>query len=124
MDFIEALTELAETCQFGMLKEELIRDRIAVGIRNAQLSQRSMLNEKLTLDKAINEAKSSELTKQHHEILKGDSEDEQIDRIQNDRRINQSRENNKILDKEINVIDVANHQHTREKIVRLSMGHA
>ena len=83
-----------------------------------------MQDEKLTLDKAINEAKSSELIKQHFEILKGDSEDEKIDRIQNDRRVNRSRENNKILDKEISVIDVANHQHTREKIGRLSMRHA
>ena len=43
-----------------------------------------MQDEKLTLDKAINEAKSSELIKQHFEILKGDSEDEKIDRIQNE----------------------------------------
>ncbi|CAB3998240.1 Hypothetical predicted protein [Paramuricea clavata] len=32
IDFIEALYELAETCQFGDLKNELIRDRIVVGI--------------------------------------------------------------------------------------------
>ena len=28
IDFIESLYELAETCQFGTLKEELIRDRV------------------------------------------------------------------------------------------------
>ena len=40
MDFIESLFTLAETCQFGTLREELIRDRIVVGICNAVLSQK------------------------------------------------------------------------------------
>jgi len=35
IDSIESLYILAETCQFRILKEELIRDRIVVGIRNA-----------------------------------------------------------------------------------------
>ena len=68
IDFIENLYELAETCQFGTLKEELIRDRIAVGIRNATLSQKLMQDDTLTLDKAVKQAKSSELVKEHHEI--------------------------------------------------------
>ena len=75
IDFIEALYELAETCQFGDLKNELIRDRIVVGIRNASLSQKLMQDEKLTLDKAVKETKSSEVVKHHHNILHGDGED-------------------------------------------------
>ena len=82
-DFIVALIELTETYQFGTLKEDLLQDRIVVGIRNTQLSQRLTQDEKLTLDKAIKEAKSSELVKQHHEILKGETEDDKINRIQN-----------------------------------------
>ena len=78
VDFIEALYKLAETCQFGDLTSELIRDRIVVGIRNASLSQRLMQDDKLTLDKAIKEAKSSELVKHHHNILQGDGEDGRI----------------------------------------------
>ena len=47
IDFIESLFTVAETCQFGTLKvgtlkEELIRDCIVVGIRNAVLSQQLM----------------------------------------------------------------------------------
>ena len=72
VEFIESIYELAETCQFGPLKEELIRDRIVVGIRNAALSQKLMQDEKLTLEKAVKEAKSSELVKQHHEMLTTD----------------------------------------------------
>ncbi len=40
-----------------------------------------MQDEKLTLEKAVKEAKSSELIKQHHEILKGDNKDGKIDRV-------------------------------------------
>ena len=63
VEYIESIYKLAETCQFGPLKEELIRDRIVVGIRNAALSQNLVQDEKLTLEKAVKEAKSSELVK-------------------------------------------------------------
>ena len=81
VDFIEALYKLAETCQFRDLTSELIRDRIVVGIRNASLSQRLIQDDKLTLDKAVKEAKSSELVKHHHNILQGDGEDGRINRL-------------------------------------------
>ena len=81
IDFIESLCELAETCQLGTLKGELIRDHIVAGIRNATLSQKLMQDDTLTLDKAVKQAKSSELVKEHHEILKGDGEDGKINRI-------------------------------------------
>ena len=84
--FIESLYELADTCQFGTLKEELIRDRIVVGIRNAVLSQKLMQDDTLTLKKAVKQAKSSELVKEHHEILKGDGEDGKINRIRYKKR--------------------------------------
>lgn len=72
VEFIESIYELAETCQFGPLKEELMRDRIVVGITKAALSQKLMQDEILTLEKAVKEAKSSELVKQHHEMLTAD----------------------------------------------------
>ena len=78
IDFIEDLNKLAETCEFGPLKEDLIRDRIVVGIRNAQLSQRLMQNDKLTLEKATNQVKAAELTKQQHEMLKEDGKEMKI----------------------------------------------
>ena len=37
--FINDLHRLAETCQFKSLKDELICDRIVVGIRDAKLSE-------------------------------------------------------------------------------------
>ena len=70
-DFIEDLNKLATTCQFGTLKDELIRDFIVVGIRDANLSRKLMQDETLTLDKAVKQVKASELVKQHQQILKG-----------------------------------------------------
>jgi hypothetical protein len=113
IDFIEALYELAETCQFGDLKNELIRDRIVVGIRNASLSQKLMQDEKLTLDKAVKEAKRSELVKHHHNILQGHGEDGKLtDGVKDE--INQNRPRTRKESKfsnrhkpvKVNVIDV------------------
>ena len=47
-------------------------DRNVVRISNAWLSQKLMQEDRLTLEKAVKEAKSSELVKEHHEILKAD----------------------------------------------------
>ena len=43
-----------------------------VGIRNGALCQKLMQDESLTLEKAVKDAKSSELVKQHHELLTAD----------------------------------------------------
>ena len=45
------------------------------------LSQSLMQDDKLTLDKAVKEAKTSELVKHHHNILQGDGEDGRIYRL-------------------------------------------
>ena len=74
IDFIEDLNKLAEPCKFESLKDELIRDRIVVGIRNTSLSEKLMNDESLTLDQAIKKVKASELIKEQQGILKGDGE--------------------------------------------------
>ena len=52
--FITSLYCLAEHCLYGSLHDELIRDRIVVGIRNSQLSEKLQLDPDLTLDEAMN----------------------------------------------------------------------
>ena len=42
--FITALYSLSEHCQFGALQDEMLRDRIVVGIRNASLSEKLQLD--------------------------------------------------------------------------------
>ena len=52
--FITDLYTLAKFCVFGDLHDELIRDRIVVGICDKKLSERLQLESELTLSKAIN----------------------------------------------------------------------
>ena len=50
--FITNLYQLVEHCKYGDLKEEMIRDRIVVEIRDSALSERLQLDSELTLEKA------------------------------------------------------------------------
>ncbi|KAL1480529.1 hypothetical protein MTO96_050945 [Rhipicephalus appendiculatus] len=51
-DFLTALYTLAERCDYGDLKDELIRNRIVVGVRDRKLSTKLQLEQDLTLEKA------------------------------------------------------------------------
>ena len=50
--FITSLYQLAESCEYGELKEEMIQDRIIVGIKDQGLSKCLQLDPTLTLEKA------------------------------------------------------------------------
>ena len=67
--FITDLYGLERYCNFGTLKEKLIRDHIVVGLRNCDLSEKFQLDSKLTLKKAMNLARQSETVKQQQRIL-------------------------------------------------------
>ena len=69
-DFIVAVHCLAEHCAFGELRDELIRDRIVVGIRDAKLSQKFQLNAELTLEKAETEVRQSESVKEQQGTIR------------------------------------------------------
>ena len=58
--FITVLYRLVEHCGYNDLHDEMIRDRIMVGISNAQLSEKLQLHSELTLEKAIAEVRQSE----------------------------------------------------------------
>jgi len=62
--FMSAVYKLAEHCQYGPLQEEMIRDRLVVGIRHHGLSERLQMDSELTLEKAVT------TIRQHEEIKK------------------------------------------------------
>ena len=70
-EFVTALNKLAEHCNYGILVEEMIRDRLVVGLRDAKLSEKLQLNSELTLEKAVNQARQSEAVKKQQHILRG-----------------------------------------------------
>ena len=49
--YITELYNLAEFCNYGDLKEEMLRDRLVVGIRDVSLSERLQTDSDLTLEK-------------------------------------------------------------------------
>ena len=52
--FITNLYHLGKHCEYGNLRDEMIRDRIVVGIKDSTLSERFQLDLELTIEKAKN----------------------------------------------------------------------
>ncbi|KAL5479382.1 hypothetical protein EMCRGX_G022901 [Ephydatia muelleri] len=77
--YIAVLHNLAENCDYGMLKSELIRDRIVVGIRDSALSQRLQLDPDLTLEKAMRVARQREAVQEQQEILREAADSKELD---------------------------------------------
>ena len=72
--YIRIITDLAQTCKYGALENELIRDRLVVGIRDSKLSENLQLDESLTLEKAIEKITQAERVKsQNTEIRENDT---------------------------------------------------
>ena len=68
--FIAELYVLAEECEYGGLKDQMIRDRIVVGIRDAKLSQRMQMDSTLDLAKAKTTLRQAEAVQEQQSVLK------------------------------------------------------
>ena len=68
--YIVALYALAENCDYGAMREPLIRDRPIVGIRDAELSERLQLDANLTLESAKKAICQKEAVHGHQQILR------------------------------------------------------
>ena len=70
-DFIMDLYRLAEHCSYGN-HDELIRDRIVVGLCSAALSEKLQRDADLTLDKAVRMAREDETIRKQQALLRND----------------------------------------------------
>ncbi|KAL3877565.1 hypothetical protein ACJMK2_035262 [Sinanodonta woodiana] len=61
--FVTAIYVLAENCNFGSLHDEMIRDRLVVGLRDLKLSEKLLLDANLTLESAVSQAQQNEAVK-------------------------------------------------------------
>ena len=62
--FIQDLYRLAEDCEYGTLKDSLIRDRIVVGVVDDSLSDRLQAKADLTLEISVQMSRQAEARKQ------------------------------------------------------------
>jgi len=72
-DFITSLHSLSEYCNYGELREEMIRDRIVVGLRDSVLSEKLQLESELTLEKAITLARNRESVRKQQPVIRADT---------------------------------------------------
>ncbi|XP_050516691.1 uncharacterized protein LOC126891558 [Diabrotica virgifera virgifera] len=68
--YITALHSLAEHCSYGALKDELIRDRIVVGVLDVKVSERLQLQKNLILGEAVLTLRQAELQNSQNKILR------------------------------------------------------
>ncbi|XP_025999271.1 uncharacterized protein K02A2.6-like [Astatotilapia calliptera] len=84
-NFHTALHCLAEHCGYGTLHDEMVRDRFVVGLKDKRLSEQLQMDPELTLEKALNRARQSELVKKQQEMLstnfKMDITNSQLNRV-------------------------------------------
>ena len=74
--FITDVHSLAEHCGYDRLHDEMVRDRIVVGILDSTLSEKLQLDPELTVDKAVTRARQSEAVKKQQATVRGREQDE------------------------------------------------
>ena len=89
--FIMALYALAENCEYGALRDEMIRDRLVVGIRNSNLSERLQLDAELTLDKAKKATRQREAVHEQQQTLNAPTDPSSVAALQPGRERRQPR---------------------------------
>ena len=69
-EFVTALYRLVEHCDYGTLKDEMVRDRIVVGIRDEQLSERMQLDAHLSLKTAVDQIRQRETVRKQQSVVR------------------------------------------------------
>ena len=73
--YVTALRTLAATCEFGELKESLIRDRLVCGLSNAVVKERLLRTKGLKLQTALDTCRAAELAKEQVKEIKSHPEE-------------------------------------------------
>jgi len=70
--FITLLYNLAENCNYGTLKSEMIRNRLVIGLQDLALSEKLQLDTELTLEKAKKTIRQQEAIQEQQGLLISD----------------------------------------------------
>ncbi len=79
--FITALYTLSEHCDYGQMCEDLIRDHIVLGIRDADLSKKMQMVADLSLTKAIQMVRTHESVEREGQLQRSETDNSSIDQV-------------------------------------------
>jgi len=79
--FISEIHRLADRCDFKNMKDELIRDRLLVRIRDNALSEWLQMEPELTLDKAKRLIRQREAMKEQQETIRNPKKEGLVDSL-------------------------------------------
>ena len=116
---ITDLYTLAEFCVFGDLHDELIHDRIVVGIRDKNLSERLQLESELTLSKAINAVRQKEVVKKQQNLMSFSAQPT-VDAVKSSKQRNPSRGKSADVDSRYNKSEKNQNKQSATKCERCS----
>eukprot|EP00731_Ephydatia_muelleri_P004849 Em0002g1025a len=83
-EYITALHNLVQDCEYGELKDEMLRDRLVVGIKDTALSQKLQLDSELTLEKAMKAVRQKEAVREQYQTLTGG--DKELNQVRSESR--------------------------------------
>ena len=94
--YIMELYKLAEDCEYRTMKEEMIRDRLVVGIRDTVLSEQLQLDPMLTLESAKKAVRQRKAVKEQQQTLnkdeQGGSAHVAVDQVKGGKQISKMKE--------------------------------
>ena len=80
-DFVAALRNLAEHCEYKDTLEMMLRDRIVCRIRDEKIQRRLLVEKELTFAKAYEIATSMEITSKNMAVLQESKESEAVNKV-------------------------------------------
>ena len=91
-EFVNRLRKMASSCKYGALTDEMIRDRIVIGVRDKASKLRLLKQDELDLNKALSICRSNEAASKQLKFMKQEE-------IQTDEQVNTVDSQAKRLDK-------------------------
>ena len=73
--YITVLYRLVENCKYGVLKDEMLRDRIVVGNRDQKLTETMQLDARLTLETGQKAARQREAVREQKREFEDDKQE-------------------------------------------------
>ena len=111
--YLTALRTLAKTCNFGNLEDNLIRDRIVIGVKDNSTRKKLLQVSKLTLQQSIDICRSLEKTTKQLESMK--TEGEEVRAVDRQRYKEQGKRTEKRAQETLIKCKFCNKSHPRDK---------